>query len=93
MNRLAAYFMFASALFEVPGIAVAEDLAAGDASFHKWGQACHAVGVGAKNKLGPELNDLAGRRAGTAEGYHGLASVWNAAAPGSRTALAVNSRA
>ena len=61
--------MFARALIAVPGIAAAEDLAAGDTSFHKWCQACHAVGAGAKNKLGPELNGLAGRQAGTAEGY------------------------
>jgi len=49
--------MFADALFAVPGIAAAQDLAAGEASFHKC-QACRAVGVGAKNKLGPELNGL-----------------------------------
>jgi cytochrome c len=61
--------MFAGVLFEVPGIAAAEDLAAGGASFHRLCQACHAVGVGAKNKLGPELNGLARRQAGTAEGY------------------------
>ena len=69
MKRLAAYFILAGVLFAVPGIGAAEDLAAGDASFHKWCQACHAVGVGAKNKFGPELNGLPGRQAGTAEGY------------------------
>jgi cytochrome c len=69
VKRLAAYFVLASVLFAVPGIGAAEDLAAGDASFHKWCQACHAVGVGAKNKFGPELNGLPGRQAGTAEGY------------------------
>ncbi len=31
--------------------------------------ACHAVGEGAKNKVGPELNDLIGRTAGTAADY------------------------
>jgi cytochrome c2 len=31
--------------------------------------ACHAVGEGAKHKVGPELNDVIGRQAGTAEGF------------------------
>ena len=68
VKRSAAYFMFTGALFAPSGIAAAQDLAAGEASFHKC-QACHAVGAGAKNKLGPELNGLAGRQAGTAAGY------------------------
>jgi cytochrome c len=31
--------------------------------------ACHAIGEGAKNKAGPELNGLDGRKAGSLEGY------------------------
>jgi cytochrome c len=31
--------------------------------------ACHAVGPGAKTKVGPELNGVVGRKWGTAEGY------------------------
>ena len=50
------------------GAAVAQDAVAGPASFAKC-QACHAVGPGAKNKLGPELNGLAGRQAGMSAGY------------------------
>src|SRR6266481_9289022 len=69
--------MFAGALVAVPGIATAQNLAAGEASFHKC-QACHAVGVGAKNKLGPELNGLVGRQAGTAGGYQYSPTVKNA---------------
>src|SRR5437867_10254811 len=46
----------------------AQDAAAGKTSFNK-GMACHAVGEGAKNKVGPELNGLDGRHSGTAEGY------------------------
>jgi cytochrome c len=34
-----------------------------------YAQPCHDVGEAAKNKLGPELNGLDGRKAGTAEGY------------------------
>ena len=50
------------------GGAVAQDLAAGETAFRKC-QPCHDVGETAKNKLGPELNGLDGRKAGTAEGY------------------------
>ncbi len=44
------------------------DLAAGKSSFNKC-LACHAVGEGAKNKVGPVLNGLDGRKSGTIEGY------------------------
>ena len=50
------------------GQTFAQDLAAGESSFRKC-QPCHDVGETAKNKLGPELNGLDGRKAGTAEGY------------------------
>jgi cytochrome c len=46
------------------GTSRAEDFAAGEASFKKCAF-CHAVGEGAKNKVGPALNGLAGRSAGT----------------------------
>jgi len=48
--------------------ALAQDAAAGKTSFNKC-LACHAIGEGAKNKVGPELNGLDGRHSGTAEGY------------------------
>jgi cytochrome c len=32
-------------------------------------KACHDVGEGAKNKVGPLLNDVLGRQAGSVEGY------------------------
>lgn len=48
--------------------AAAQDLAAGETSFKKC-MACHAVGEGAKNKVGPELNGLEGRKSGTVAGY------------------------
>jgi cytochrome c len=48
--------------------AQAQDVAAGKSSFNKC-MACHAVGEGAKNKVGPELNGIDGRKSGTAEGY------------------------
>src|SRR5262249_25726676 len=48
------------------GQTLAQDLAAGESSFRKC-QPCHDVGETAKNKLGPELNGLDGRKAGTVE--------------------------
>src|ERR1700738_3983388 len=46
----------------------AQDVAAGKTSFNKC-LACHAIGDGARNKVGPELNGLDGRKSGTAAGY------------------------
>ena len=44
------------------------DADAGQKVFNKC-KACHAVGDGAKHRVGPELNNLFGRTAGGAEGY------------------------
>jgi cytochrome c2 len=33
-------------------------------------RACHAVGVDAKNRVGPQLNGIIGRKAGTVEGFN-----------------------
>ncbi len=44
------------------------DVTAGEQVFKKC-MGCHAIGEGAKNKVGPELNALLGRVAGTVEGY------------------------
>jgi cytochrome c len=46
----------------------AQDAAAGEQVFKKC-LPCHAVGPGAKNKVGPELNGLDGRHSGSAAGY------------------------
>ena len=45
-------------------IVLAQDVAAGKSSFNKC-MACHSIGEGAKNKVGPELNGLDGRTSGT----------------------------
>jgi cytochrome c len=50
------------------GTAMAQDVAAGEASFKKCAP-CHAIGEGAKTRVGPELNGLNGRKTGSAEGY------------------------
>src|SRR5450756_1331726 len=49
--------------------AQAQDVAAGEQSFKKC-LPCHAVGEGAKNKVGPELNGVDGRHSGTAADYN-----------------------
>ena len=46
----------------------AQDVAAGEQSFKKC-LPCHAIGEGAKTKVGPQLNGIDGRKSGTAEGY------------------------
>jgi cytochrome c len=58
----------AIALAASSGIAVAGDVTAGQVVFKKCAP-CHAVGEGAKNKVGPELNGLDGRHSGEAPGY------------------------
>jgi cytochrome c len=65
-------------------MAQAQDLAAGEQSFRKCGP-CHSVGEDARNKVGPELNGLDGRKSGTVEGYNYSAAnkaaniTWNEA--------------
>ena len=49
--------------------AAAQDVDKGQHSFNKC-LPCHAVGPGAENKVGPELNWLDGRQAGTAAGFN-----------------------
>jgi cytochrome c len=51
------------------GIAHAQDLAAGEQSFRKCGP-CHSVGEDARNKIGPVLNGVDGRKSGTAPDYN-----------------------
>ena len=48
--------------------AQAQDAAAGEKVFAQC-RACHQVGENAKNAVGPMLNGLFGRKAGTIEGY------------------------
>ena len=52
-----------------PSLAQAQDAAAGEKSFAQC-RACHQIGPTAKNAVGPVLNGLFGRKAGTVEGYN-----------------------
>ena len=63
---LSAPIVIASSL--AASAVLAQDVAAGKSSFNKC-MACHSIGEGAKNKVGPELNGLDGRKSGTAAGY------------------------
>jgi cytochrome c len=49
-------------------IAAAQDAAAGENTF-KICKACHQIGEGAKNSVGPVLNGIVGRKAGTYPEY------------------------
>ena len=51
-----------------PGLAHAQDAAAGEKVFAQC-RACHQIGPTAKNGVGPELNGLIGRKAGSVAGY------------------------
>ena len=62
-----ALIVLASTAF-VPA-ALAQDADAGKNSFNKC-LACHAIGEDAKNKVGPELNGLDGRKSGSAPDYN-----------------------
>jgi cytochrome c len=59
----------AIALFAPAGAALAGDVAAGQTSFKKCA-ACHDIGENAKNKVGPVLNGLDGRKSGSAPNYN-----------------------
>ncbi|MCR9136228.1 MAG: c-type cytochrome [Alphaproteobacteria bacterium] len=66
MTRL----MFACiALLGITGSAPAQDLVAGGEKVFKKCKVCHAVGDGAKNRVGPILNNVFGRPAATVDGF------------------------
>ena len=68
MNKFSLGAAIVLAISATSSLASAQDVAAGKSSFNKC-LACHAIGENAKNKVGPELNGLDGRKSGTAEGY------------------------
>ncbi|WP_108462898.1 c-type cytochrome [Devosia naphthalenivorans] len=61
-------FFATAAVLALSTSSQAQDLEAGKKVFNKC-MACHAVGENAKNKLGPVLNGVVDRSAGTIEGF------------------------
>ncbi len=53
----------------LPPVADAQDPESGKKVFEQQCSACHEIGPGAKNKVGPDLNGVIGRNAGTEASY------------------------
>ncbi len=60
-----------------PAAQAAGDIVAGGKIFRKCA-ACHNIGVGARNRVGPELNGVIGRKAATAPDYEYSQAMINA---------------
>jgi cytochrome c len=82
MNKFTFSALVVFASLATASSALAQDAAAGKTSFNKC-MICHSIGEGAKNKVGPELNGLDGRKSGTAPDYNysdankGSGITWN----------------
>ncbi|MBV9533516.1 MAG: cytochrome c family protein [Bradyrhizobium sp.] len=69
MNRLTLSALAVIASTATLSGALAQDAAAGKTVFNKC-LPCHSIGAGAKNKVGPELNGIDGRKSGTAPDFN-----------------------
>jgi cytochrome c len=67
--RLLRFSIAGAALVASAGVATAQDPAAGEKVFAKC-KICHQIGENAKNAVGPVLNGVVGRPAGTYPDYH-----------------------
>jgi|SRR5262249_34068151 len=67
---LSATMAMAAALMMATSAVAQEGNAEEGAEVFKKCRACHDVGPEAKNKVGPLLNDIVGRKAGTIEGFN-----------------------
>lgn len=65
LSRILALALFVA----VPTIASAQDAEEGKNVFKKC-RACHTIGEKAVNRVGPELNGVVGRTAGSLEGFN-----------------------
>jgi cytochrome c len=68
MHRRTLCLMIAAALAASAGTAAADDVKAGEAVFKRSCAVCHAAEAG-KNKAGPSLAGVVGRKAGAVEGF------------------------
>lgn len=69
MNKLTLSALAVIASAAAASSALAQDAAAGKTSFNKC-LPCHSIGEGAKNKVGPELNGIDGRKTGSVADYN-----------------------
>jgi cytochrome c len=69
MTRSVRAAVCALTLAALSTAAAAQDAEKGEGVF-KACKACHQAGEGAKNAVGPQLNGIVGRKAGTVEGYN-----------------------
>jgi cytochrome c2 len=67
-SKLAALTLLAALLASSQASAQQGNADAGEDVFKKC-RACHDVGEGAKNKVGPQLNGIIGRKSGTVDGF------------------------
>jgi cytochrome c len=67
--RLLGFSFAGAALVASIGTSAAQDAAASEKVFAKC-KICHQIGEGAKNFVGPVLNGILGRHAGTYPDYH-----------------------
>lgn len=86
LGRIALVLSALALPASLPALAQDGDAASGERVFRQC-MACHAVGEGAQNKIGPQLNELIGRQPGSLESYtyspafvaFGEGKTWDAA--------------
>jgi cytochrome c len=67
-NGMLKWVVATGLVLAMPAVASAQDAEAGKKLWNKCAP-CHAIGPGAKNKVGPELNGILGRPAASVEGF------------------------
>jgi cytochrome c len=67
--KLSTLLTIATLFLATTDAAHGQDVTAGETLFLGKCDRCHAIGEGARHKIGPLLNGLEGHRSGTIEGY------------------------